>query len=668
MSILRDIFSEQFIHALGWTLLHSLWQGALIALIIALLLVFLHRFSARFRYMLYSGSLLLFAGLAGFTFILSYASYPTKAGAEGPLNTASIALLPVQAAELTAGADGFSAAGIFDRLAAYCHEHLPLFVGIWLLGVLLMMLRFLGGYALVRRYRHQRVRPVAGKWDLRFSSLATRIRVPRSVRLMESALVKMPMAIGWLKPVVLIPLGMLNGVPAAQMEAILAHELAHIKRRDYLMNLFQSLLEVIFFYHPAVWWLSANIRSERENICDDIAINLTGNSMEFIKALTRIQEINLGSPALAAGLSGKNKNRLINRIRRLTGKQKIRTGFTEGFIAVLVLMISMAGLSAAAMFSGPPDMHSTGDPAILQELGGGLPASSIFFEPVPEPDTTEKAGMKEPKREVVVLAEKKELSAEEKEQLEQTRAAIEKEMQAMQLQMQEAMNEYRMAMEEYRKEMQESMEWREVENLEASDLYFFNGQPYQLFADSLQWNYAFPDSLSDLISDRFEHYAEAEFLLQEDLEELGYKMDELADIQELAALEQLSELAELERLSELGELAELSAMTELAELEELEALAEIPLSDKVVWSDGDIVFPGYDISTKAKSIMREELLADGLVDHGREYIVLIGKKQMHINGDKQSRSVFKKYRRLAESLQQPWMDDEEQEYRFFIVP
>jgi len=238
----------------------------------------------------------------------------------------------------------------------------------------------------------------------------------------------------------------------------------------------------------------------------------------------------------------------------------------------------------------------------------------------------------------------------------------------MQLQMQEAMNEYRMAMEEYRKEMQESLEWREVENLEASDLYFFNGQPYQLFADSLEWNYAFPDSLSDLISDRFEHYAEAEFLLQEDLEELGYKMDELADLHELAALEQLSELAELERLSELGELAELSAMAELAELEEIEALAEIPLSDKVVWSDGDIVFPGYDISAKAKSIMREELLADGLVDHGREYIVLIGKKQMHINGDKQSRSVFKKYRRLAESLQQPWMDDEEQEYRFFIVP
>lgn len=593
MSILKDIFSEQLIHALGWTLLHSLWQGALIALIIALLMIFLHRFSARFRYFLYSSSMLLFAGLAALTFILSYTSYSTGITAERSLNAPVYATIVYGQDEIGAGADaGLFAGGFFDRLTGYCHDHIPLFVGVWLLGMLLMMLRFLGGYALVRRYRSQRVKPVPGDWNKRFRELAARVRVSRNVRLMESALVKVPMAIGWLKPVVLLPLGVLNGVPAAQMEAILAHELAHIKRRDYLMNLMQSLLEAVFFYHPAVWWLSANIRTERENICDDIAINLTGNSMEFVKALTKIQEINLGSPALAAGLSGKNKNRLIRRIRRLTGKQKVRTGFAEGFIAALVLMISMAGLSSAAMFAGPPEIYSAGEPVILQEMDGGLPVSSMIFEAEKTPDTTKTAEKKEPKREIVNVSEPDKLSPEEIQRLEEVKIAIEMEMQAMQMQMQEVMNEYQQAMDEM----------------------------------------------------------------------------EMAELHELAALEGLSELAELESLSELSAMADLADLADLAELEKLEAMAEIPLFDKVVWSNGDIVFPGYDISTKAKSIMKEELLADGLVDHGREYIVLIGKKQMHINGDKQSRSVFKKYRRLAESLQQPSMDNEEQEYRFFIVP
>ena len=422
MNALEQMFSEQFMYALGWTLLHSLWQGALIGLIVAVTIVLLHRYTARLRYFINSISLFALAALAVVTFFTSYATYRPDQPVRYDQGDYGIYMAPDKALaeESSPAVESLSLSYLVDETAAYCREHIPLFVMIWLLGMFAMMLRFLGGYALVRRYRSHRVKPVIGDWEQKFRELARRIKVNRNVRLLESALVRVPMAIGYLKPVVLLPLGALNGVPAQQMEAILVHELAHIRRRDYLMNIIQSLLEVIFFYHPVVWWLSKNIRIERENICDDIAITITGNTMEFAKALTNIQEINLGSPALAAGLSGKNKNRLVNRIRRLAGKPKIQSGFAEGFIAASMLLISLAGLSAAAMITYPSDIPEI--QLSFDESSSGLPWISYDPQAAVVPDTTDKKKQEEYERAK---------AAEIKAQAEQERAmAIEARVQA----------------------------------------------------------------------------------------------------------------------------------------------------------------------------------------------------------------------------------------------
>ena len=667
MNVLQNIFSEQFIYALGWTLIHSLWQGALIGLLIAGAMILLHKYTAKLRYFIYNVSLFVFSALVIVTFISSYLTYRAPAVQQEGLAANEAAY---HGSYLQETVDNRPAAErsrlhpVLLSMADYCAKHIPLFVVIWLLGMLASLLRFMGGYALVRRYRHHRVRPVMGEWDKRFSLLADRLRVNRNVKLLESALIKVPMAIGYLKPVILLPLGALNGVPAQQMEAILAHELAHIKRRDYLMNMIQSLLEVIFFYHPVVWWLSSNIRIERENICDDIAITITGNTMEFAKALTNIQEINLTAPGLAAGLGGTKKNRLVNRIRRLAGKPKLHSGFTEGFIAATIMVISMIGLSAAAMITYPADKPI--DPSLtFQEVSTNLPDFIYYEAPMTVPDTVVKKAelTKEEQKEEqeAEAAIKKEMKAREAQIAEELKA-VEEQMKAQQEYMeaykealhkgdfkkqehmkhvQAAMEAYRAAMEEARIQMQESASWT------VPEIYFEEGNAF-FGDDSVVWTHKFPgnfhrytDSLADINFDLFDDQWEDAWVEFDD-----QKLQE-------ALMEHEMEFMEMEE------------QLEKLNMENLNFVRP----GKPFFYNGDYDF-NYDFDTgidgRSKRLIIGELYEDDLIVHGREYVVVIGNKQMLINGEKQSRTVFRKYRRLLDSVEHRWVDDDDDEYKIFI--
>ncbi|MEN8225883.1 MAG: M56 family metallopeptidase [Bacteroidota bacterium] len=662
MNFLNEIFTDQFIHSLGWTLVHSLWQGALIGFAVALAVVFLHKYTARLRYFINSLGLFAFAAAAMITFIASYLSYTDGNEGAAVIYASDSYMQASQYASLQEDETpaGFSMAAILDTTASYCREHIPLFVTIWLMGMMAMMLRFIGGYALVRRYKTHRVKPVIGDWDRRFRTLAQNIKVNRNVKLLESALVKVPMAIGYLKPVVLIPLGALNGVPAQQMEAILVHELAHIKRRDYLMNLIQSVLEVIFFYHPVVWWLSSNIRIERENICDDIAITQTGNTMEFAKALTNIQEINLGSPALAAGLSGKNKNRLLNRIRRLAGKPKIQSGFAEGFIAASILLISLVGLSAAAMISNPAE-DMMPPQLSFQDVDAVLPGISYYYEPVVHPDTTEEEKLRQ--KQVQLKQEQhqrqenlKAIQEEMMQNRKEIQAVMEAEMKAIKENMKaldEEMETY-YNKDEYKEAFEKSLQYREqYENQmrEAMQAYEEAMQNAQFnFQGAKNWTLPriyFEDGKQQFLYDgdsaTWTHYKPGYFWYEGDSLHEIY-LDEWTD--KFANYEDLMILRE-------GELLELE--------EELEALEEVELPD-LYYS-----YPlNYSVPGSAKRIITEELYEDELIEHGREYIVLIGEKQMLINGEKQSRATFKKYRRLLNSMEESWKFNDDKEFRIHI--
>ncbi|SHK59040.1 M56 family metallopeptidase [Hymenobacter psychrotolerans] len=354
MNWLEQVLSPALVRALGWTLVHSLWQGAVVALALAGLLLLLRRHRAAVRYNVSAVALIVMLGLAAVTFARHYHAARTQAApaAVSTADTITGHTLELAAAPAMATA---APAGSMQAWLNYFDQNLPVLVAVWLLGLLAMTLRLLGGLAYVQRLRHYRVQPLAEEWQQRLAGLATRAGLERPVALLESALVKAPLVVGHLRPVILLPLGTATGLSQLYLEAILAHELAHVARRDYLMNLLQAIAETLFFYHPAVWFLSACLRTERENCCDDDATALVGgNPLTLARALAALAERTLepqAAPRLAMSAIGPNGS-LLGRIRRLVQGRGTPT-FTEGFMAACVVLGGMVLLSTAVALADP---------------------------------------------------------------------------------------------------------------------------------------------------------------------------------------------------------------------------------------------------------------------------------------------------------------------------
>jgi bla regulator protein BlaR1 len=359
MNWLENVLSPALVRALGWTIVHSLWQGAVVGLALVGLLLVLRRHSAQVRYNVACVALATMLGLALVTFVRHYSIALTAA----PVNSVAGALIVAAPAAAStdllpsyaAPAETVTTSGVQAWLQYFDHS-LPLIVTAWLLGLLAMTLRMLGGLAYVQRLRHYRVQPLAAPWNERLAVLAAKAGLKRSITLLESALVKAPLVAGHLKPIILLPLGTVMGLTQSQLEAILAHELAHIARRDYLMNIVQSVAEILFFYHPAVWFITACLRTERENCCDDEATAICGDPLTLARALAALAEMGhdvTPVPQLALSAVGPDGS-LLGRIRRLVQRRAAPT-FSEGVMAALVVMggLVLLGLTAAVSMASP---------------------------------------------------------------------------------------------------------------------------------------------------------------------------------------------------------------------------------------------------------------------------------------------------------------------------
>ncbi|WP_242926156.1 M56 family metallopeptidase [Pontibacter vulgaris] len=345
MNFSLNFLTKELTHALGWALLHSLWQGALAAIIVALLLIVLNRHSAKVRYMVSLLGMATVLVLFIVTFIHYYTSVPGPANASSPQELSMIQLQSISASP-AGDATAWEQALASGKL--YFAQHLPLLVSLWLMGLLVMVLRFLGSMAYVQRLRNYKTQTLGMHWQETLATLQQRMGVSRAVKLAESALVQVPVAIGYLKPVILLPVGAVTGLSQRQLEAILAHELAHIKRHDYFLNLLQQLAETIFFFHPAVWWMSNMARAEREHCCDDLAVTACGDTVTYARALAQLEELRMpAGPMYALALTGK-KGSLLGRIKRLVNAPDLRPSFQEGFVAALVVVVGCMLLSYGA--------------------------------------------------------------------------------------------------------------------------------------------------------------------------------------------------------------------------------------------------------------------------------------------------------------------------------
>jgi GWxTD domain-containing protein len=325
MIALEHLAQTPLASALGWTLFHSLWEGAAVALI--LLGALWATRSARFRYM--AACIAALAILAGFAFTL-FRLLPEKAGA---------------ATTISRGIPSASRAGYewLPEISARLRfaDVLPRLTPFWIAGVVLFQLRSLASWMGVWRMRHRGVCCAPDRWLRRLADLREAMRVSKPVALLESCLTEMPVVVGYLRPAILAPVGMLAGMPSDQIEAILLHELAHIRRADYLVNLAQMAVESFLFYHPAIWWIGGVIRAERENCCDDLVVASSVDARQYAAALTALEENRWAAQEAALAATGGN---LVKRVRRLLNPLKAR----EGPRAVLTPVLSAGILAVAA--------------------------------------------------------------------------------------------------------------------------------------------------------------------------------------------------------------------------------------------------------------------------------------------------------------------------------
>lgn len=312
------------LNTLAWTLIHFLWQGTLLALVFALAQRLLASSSARARYAAAAAAMLAMplSGLATFLYLTPSAAAPSS--------------LPPAGAVAAALAPTLHTARAF---ADSNRDYLPWLAYAWMAGVLLLSLRMLGQWTILQRYRRIAIRPVEQQWQRSVHLLAERLRLRRPIRLYESAIADVPAVVGWFRPVILIPVSALTQLTPGQVEALLAHELAHILRHDYLINLLQTSVETLFFYHPAVWWVGRCMRQERENCCDDIAVQVCGDPVVYARALADLEQLRFQMPALAMAASGGS---LLKRIERLILPQPART-------APAALWLTACGLFAVTL-------------------------------------------------------------------------------------------------------------------------------------------------------------------------------------------------------------------------------------------------------------------------------------------------------------------------------
>jgi uncharacterized protein YjbI with pentapeptide repeats/beta-lactamase regulating signal transducer with metallopeptidase domain len=344
MDLIFKILSNEIIEALGLTILHSLWQGALIAILLGIFMLATNKFTSGTRYILAVTASLFMIICPVYTFVKNYNPGTkhkyTTALAESPESATVYEYSITEAYENKIASDK----NIFRlnprQFKSYFYRHFPLIVTVWLLGILAFTLRFIGGLAYMQRLKNYRISKVSAEWQKKFQELCNRLNIKKTIKIYESALARVPMVIGIIKPVILLPVSAFTGLSPKQLESIIVHELAHIIRRDYLVNLLQSILEILFFYHPAVWWINGVIREERENCCDDIAIEKTGDSASYAKALANIQEQLLLKENLAMAIAT-NKNRLLKRIKRLLNQPKMKTNFIEGFTASCIIFLGI---------------------------------------------------------------------------------------------------------------------------------------------------------------------------------------------------------------------------------------------------------------------------------------------------------------------------------------
>jgi uncharacterized protein (TIGR03435 family) len=340
----------------GWTLIHFAWQGTLLWMVAAAALRLLATAPAAVRYAVACAALaaMLAAPIITAIRLSSLSGGMPRVAVSAPGAPSTVAMT----------GDGRSVAPVGSAVQTIRDAVPPLeppqdqllrgIVFAWLVGIAMLGVRLAGGWWRVRRLHIVAIAAAEpSKWEPLARRLAVRLHVTRHIHIVDSGDVDSPVVLGWLRPVVVLPVAALAALTPEQAAAILAHELAHVRRHDFAVNLLQSLVEMVLFYHPAVWWISRQVRIEREHCCDAIAVSLCGDPIAYCEALTELESRRVSRQALALAATGGS---LLDRIQRVLGEPPRRSwaGASSAALALTVLLTAAGG--ASYLGAAPPDL------------------------------------------------------------------------------------------------------------------------------------------------------------------------------------------------------------------------------------------------------------------------------------------------------------------------
>jgi beta-lactamase regulating signal transducer with metallopeptidase domain len=391
-SLFDAVFTADQFHRLGWVVVHSLWQAAAVAAVLAIALRLLPRQSAvavQLRYLVATLALLSLPAACAVTYAIvsppsavplvesSHADRAVSLGAGAAAAGHQAAINgPGAASAQSAKAQNVAARiGMISRPAvAILAPWLPLFAAVWLAGAVAAAVRLGIGWSLTRRLVATATPPADARWQARLDHWAGALGVTHGVRFLASARVDAPLVFGWFRPAVVWPLAALTGMPPDQIDAILAHELAHVRRHDVLVNLLQSCIEALFFHHPAAWWISAQVRAEREHCADDLAVRAlaaarAGSRLSYAAALLSLEE-RRQQTLLALAADGGS---LGDRVRRLAGVEPA-AGHPARLAAAVLVVAAVVATAASVATTGrrveaaPPAARPDGLPADTNQI------------------------------------------------------------------------------------------------------------------------------------------------------------------------------------------------------------------------------------------------------------------------------------------------------------
>jgi beta-lactamase regulating signal transducer with metallopeptidase domain len=665
---------DLIIGAFGWAIVHSLWQIGTIALVVKLLLFVFKNGSAVLKYNLVLAGMVLASVMFLSTLVLT-AERLSVTGTEPLSVSAEFQSEPILTTNLDPGLEKESVLrpnGQFAWFMKTVDRSTGYIMAGWLLGFVFFSIRFWGSYFFVIRIRKKYSSVLPGRWQAILMEIQEKMKISGQVRLLESATTAIPMVIGHLKPVIILPLGLATHIPFNQLEAILVHELAHISRKDYLLNLFISAMEGILFYHPLFWWLRGRLDTYREHCCDDRTIAYLGNPDPLQKALLDLSTFNKRSTHIAAALY-KNNHQLLNRIKRMKTKNQknhgTRFNLSTILIAVAIIGTSLAGSSLAprqgeqwqsmSLIPDPPQVNHT--------VNIKPPMQPLPEKPAPLPDTTinqKKAGttkkfdddgvvslqldekgnllgVKKDGRELTGeerakyerLAKKLQELSEKEKTIEKNREELEKVKQRLmetEMKMKEVEKEYNHAMQEYIEKHAES-NWSAYDG--SMELF---GEQY-LRTEELEEMIAKQRDLASLYQRKFYQDQDLWTKTRDDL-----IWDSLGDMNEWSLYRDQFEDQYIDAQEQLDK-----AMLEYELQQEMKE--DYLLRQQDVWEKMEQLKTIEMEALLFEEAVREELVKDGLLDKASDELAFnLTEKRLVVNGEKQNSQLRDKYIKLYE--------------------